>query len=302
MEDTSAKNGVQHWQPSTAIANDLEALYAQSEIEKTKFAEKLVKKHPRKRKHGVLDTSESVGLPPAIAEDSDSREQITNFLRTRRSRRIAESATEPEASAMALVEPRPGPRSRDSACAHNETDSAVAVIGGSEALASRGSKRCRVSSTSRPSETVLMNDAFYVGRGNASGAVSFGESGQTADGSGNTNGEQRSGIPFLHPSMPQNDGSTPIGFSGAQTATAVRVPGCAKAGSRRAKYAMLATCTNRGFADLDPSSWRLGVQDRAFLPVVSLDVQTVIAVRVLIGARANSKLVRMFASLAIVTR
>ncbi|KAJ7913954.1 hypothetical protein B0H13DRAFT_2003539 [Mycena leptocephala] len=197
----------------TAIADDLEALYMQAEIEKTKLAEKLVKKHPRKRKHGVLDTA--VGLPPAIAEDSDSREQSTNLPRTRRSRRIAESATEPEASAMALVEPRPGPRSRDSACAHNETDSAVAVIGGSEAFkASRGSKRRRVSSTSRP-ETMSTNDALYVdGRGNAPGAVSFDESGQTANGSGDTNGEQ-SGTPFLHPSMPQNDGSTPIGFSGS---------------------------------------------------------------------------------------
>jgi hypothetical protein len=177
MEDTNEKNGVQHWQPSTAVADDLEALYAQAEIEK--LAEN---KHPRKRKHGVLDTV--VGLPPVIAE----AQQSTN-PRIRRSCRIAEPATEPAASTMALFEPRPGPRSRDSACAHNETD--VAVMGGSETLASRRSKR----------------------EVNASRAASLDESGQTADGSGNTNEEQNSGTPFIHLSMPQKDGPTPIGFS-----------------------------------------------------------------------------------------
>ncbi|KAJ7912744.1 hypothetical protein B0H13DRAFT_2326942 [Mycena leptocephala] len=251
MEDTSEKNGVQHWQPSTAVADDLEALYAQAEIEK--LAEN---KHPRKRKYGVLDTA--VGLPPAIAEDSDSQ-QCTN-PRIRCSRRIAESATKPGGCTMALVEPRSGRRSRGSAYAHNETD--VAVMGGPETLASRRSKRGV----------------------NASRAASLDESGQTADGSGNTNEEQNSGTPFLHISMPQNDGPTSIGFSpfgGIPVFGGSRAPVAtvdlepseshnALASSalvdhispfplatasipptpprnprfRRAKYAMLATCTN----------------------------------------------------------
>ncbi|KAJ7913955.1 hypothetical protein B0H13DRAFT_2003541 [Mycena leptocephala] len=176
MEDTSAKNG---WQPSTAIADDLEALYAQSEIEKTKFAEKLAKKPQRKRKHGALDTA-----VPAVVGDGGSG--TTNLPRTRRSCRIAESAPKPEGSTRASVEPRSRDSTNDPAGDEVSTlpTTDIAVMGSSEAVGSPGSKRCRtniVTPTSRP-ETLAMNDAAY-GRGNAHLAA-----------------------------MRQNDGSSPIGF------------------------------------------------------------------------------------------